>query len=792
MQTRRSSKIPPDPVTVSMEVDATGAAGGTSATANNDDDDDDDDALVSSIDAIARAASSATSESSRLAACSELAARCASSAVEPIEVLTKITSNLQWWDLSNSNNRERSEEVRLERCRALSAALLLLAKRNSSSSPLPPSSSSSPPLPPDLAQRVAQALALSLLDGFYEVVLAACRGARLLAALLVAEAASFSARERALVLDSVASSSSSNSSSSLPLPADLLVETLARATASHRRSAVREAGAHALGSLSPVVTRSSGILQEKGLPALAALAAADPFPKVRAAAVLAAGACLQRKESSSTWLARRAMPVLALALTDGDEGVAAAAAAALSLSATTTATTAAAAATAAENDNNQNEPPLRTTVSMEDAAAAAATAVLLRTTVSMTDAEELEGKESAATAAVDPSFFPFARPRALLFSIRGSLSSNYNSSSPIEETLSWLVKLALEDDNGLADNTVLSLSLVPLPAAAAAAAFFNPSSAAARRSPSLFCLDSDAAAASSARLLWGLVSLCGGDIEGNTRRERYGGRLVRSLLALLRAAAARAPPPMGFGEGEGEEAAAPSAAAAAAAASPHSLLLRSVALAAQAVGAWVPVSAWLGPATATGSGGGGGGGGEACGTSNGGEEEEGEGGGGEFDGDGDLGLRCGLLKMLLFGLEGAASRSRDPGNDRRRLLRAGGEVEAVAAVVVAAVASSSSSSSARSVLSLVSALVSASGPGELRKLDGPRRAELWLAVVASEQDEAEREQRQQQQQQRPPPEEAVSSRLAAACGFASTAALAAEHVPAVLEMICRVREGTRE
>ena len=307
---------------------------------------------------------------------------------------------------------------------------------------------------------------------------------------------------------------------------------------------------------------------------------------------------------------------------------------------------------------------------------------------------------------------------------------------------------------------------------------------------------SSTAAASSARLLWGLVSICGGDIEGNARRERYGGRIVRSLLVLLRAAAATAPPPpLALDEEAGTDGGGAAPLPAASRPSPPSLLLRSVSLASQAVGAWVPIAAWLGPATATGSGGAGAGGiGEsgAVGGGGGGEEDEVEEGL-----EVDLGLRCGLLRALLFGLE-AASKLEEGG--KRRLLRAGGEVEAVAAVAAAAVAASAaSSSSARSVLSLVAALIGASRDGELRKLFVGHRAELWLAVVASEQEleeeekeEAEAEGRRRGGDRRVPRPETVSSRLAAACGFASTASLAAEHAPAVLESIFRVRKRERE
>ena len=435
----------------------------------------------------------------------------------------------------------------------------------------------------------------------------------------------------------------------------------------------------------------------------------------------------------------------------------------------------------------------------------------------MEDAAE-EAEEGSAAADLFPSF-PFARPRALLFSTRGFASSS-SSSPSLEETLPWLAKLVLDDDDGFAENAVLSLSLLPAPPSSALGPF-SPSSPSSsplppcRRGSPLFRLDSDAAAASSARLLWGLVSLCGGDIEGNARRERYGTRIVRSLLALLRAAAAAAPPPLpaAFEEENGA-----TERAALSAASPPSLLLRSVSLAAQAVGAWVPVAFWLGPATEMGgSGGGGGGGGGASGRGESGTSDDGAGGGEEEEGF-DVGLRCGLLKLLLFGLE-AASKHEEGGAaapdekrkeeeesggrrwKKRRLLRAGGEVEAVAAVAVAAVAasaasspSSSWSSPARSVLSLVSALLGASGEGELRRLDAGRRAELWLSVVASEEEEqqeaAEEEGRRggDRRRRRPPPDETVSSRLAAACGFATTAALAAEHAPAVLEIICRVRE----
>ena len=486
--------------------------------------------------------------------------------------------------------------------------------------------------------------------------------------------------------------------------------------------------------------------------------------------------------------------MLALALTDAEESVAAAAAAALALQA--------AVAGGGENDGRV---ALRTAVSMEDAAAAsaAAAAAVPRTTISMEDAEEAGGN------AVDLSSccFPFARPRALLFSIRGGSAPSPSLALPLERTLSWLVKLVLDDDDGLSENAVLSLSLLPPPPNP-----FSSASASRGRSSPLFCLDSDAAAASSARLLWGLISLCGGDIDGNERRERYGARLVSSLLALLRAAAAAAPP---RAVGDADERAAPLLSAAPPP-SPPSLLLRSVSLAAQALGAWVPVAAWLGPATTTttatgGSGGGGAsgrGGGSSTSGGGGGEEEE----EGAFEVEVDLGLRCGLLRLLLFGLaaaskleEGGTSapaeeKGRAEENDggrrwtKRRVLRAGGEVEAVAAVAVAAVASAaaspspSPSSSARSVLSLVSALMGASEEGELRKLDAGRRAELWLAVVASEEEEEGLEDRRRRP---PPPEEekeTVSSRLAAACGFASTAALAAEHAPAVLERICRVRE----
>ena len=649
--------------------------------------------------------------------------------------------------VGDKRNSERSEDVRLARCRALSAALLAKKVEEEEGKARSPSLSAapppSPPLPPDLSQRLARCLALSLHDDFHEVVLAACEGATALSGLLVAEALSFSARERALALDAVASSSSSPSLSPslhLPLPADLLVDALARAAASHRRSAVREAAASALGALAPVASRSSGAIEEKGLPALAVLAASDAFPKVRAVAVAAAGACL-RSQRASPWLARRALPVLALALTDGDESVAAAAAAALSLSTAAAGYGGAGGAGGENNDDDAEDDdsqlPLRTTASMEDA-----------------EAEGALSKGNAA-AAVDLSVFPFARPRALFFPIRGSSSprsssSSSSSSSPsssssqLEETLSWLVKLALDDVNGLADNAVLSLSVLP-PPRPSSSSFSSPYFS---RLRSLFCLDSDAAAASSARLLWGLVSLCGGDIEGNARRERYGGRIVRSLLALLRAAAASTPPAT-FESGYNDEGAAASPSTSP---SSSSLLLRSVALAAQAVGAWVPVAAWLGPAT-TGRG--------TAEAIESGSKRRGSGGGGEGENTSDdveedlddLGLRCGLLRALLFGLEAASKleeggglgaseegkgKEENGGRKKRRLLRAGGEVEAVAAVAVAAVVSPFSSS-ARSVLSLVSALIGASGKGELRKLDLGRRAELWLAVVASEEEEQEEE-----------------------------------------------------
>ena len=228
-----------------MEVDATGAGGATTTTTTANDRDDD----PHLIDAVARAASSAPSESLRLAACSELAARCAP--LDPRRVLDRVTFDLDWWD-----HKERSEDVRLERCRLLSAALLVLTlaekgktddiQRKASAPP----SSSSPPLPLPAADllsgRVARCLALSLRDGFHEVALAACAGAQLFAGLLAAEASRLflSARDRALALDSVAvSSSSSSSSPSLPLPADLLVDALARVAASHRRHAEREAAA---------------------------------------------------------------------------------------------------------------------------------------------------------------------------------------------------------------------------------------------------------------------------------------------------------------------------------------------------------------------------------------------------------------------------------------------------------------------------------------------------------------------------------------------------------------------
>ena len=192
MQTR-SSKAP-DPALVSMEVDATGAGGATTTTTTANDRDDD----PHLIDAVARAASSAPSESLRLAACSELAARCAP--LDPRRVLDRVTFDLDWWD-----HKERSEDVRLERCRLLSAALLVLTlaekgktddiQRKASAPP----SSSSPPLPLPAADllsgRVARCLALSLRDGFHEVALAACEGAQLLSALLVAEAGSLPARE---------------------------------------------------------------------------------------------------------------------------------------------------------------------------------------------------------------------------------------------------------------------------------------------------------------------------------------------------------------------------------------------------------------------------------------------------------------------------------------------------------------------------------------------------------------------------------------------------------------------
>ena len=173
MQTR-SSKAP-DPSLVSMEVDATGAGGATTTTTTANDRDDD----PHLIDAVARAASSAPSESLRLAACSELAARCAP--LDPRRVLDRVTFDLDWWD-----HKERSEDVRLERCRLLSAALLVLTlaekgktddiQRKASAPP----SSSSPPLPLPAADllsgRVARCLALSLRDGFHEVALAACAG----------------------------------------------------------------------------------------------------------------------------------------------------------------------------------------------------------------------------------------------------------------------------------------------------------------------------------------------------------------------------------------------------------------------------------------------------------------------------------------------------------------------------------------------------------------------------------------------------------------------------------------
>ena len=799
-----SSKRPSESALVSMEVDATGAGGATTGTTAADD-------PRLTIDAFALAASSAPSESSRLAACSGLAARWVPS--DPLAVLDRITSSAhsRWWEDRN----ERSEDVRLERCRVVSAALLLLQGKGaengsrkearSAAPPLPPAPG--PPLPslpppPDLSQRAARCLALSLRDDFHEVALAACEGARLLAGLLVAEASSLSARERALALDSVASSAPfpSRPSRPLPLPADLLVGVLARVAASHRRSAVREAGADALGALCPVASRSGGALGGQGggaLAALAALAAADPFPRVRAAAVAAAGAALGSTRAS-TWLARRALPVLALALTDADGGVSATAAAALALALPASAAAAGRGGGGGEGGGGGGEggdrlPPLRTTVSMEDASAATAAAAVLRTTVSMTEAEAEGDAAAVADLSSSAPAFPFARPRALLFPIGGCSASP--SPAPGLETLSWLVKLVLDDDDGFESNAVLSLSLLsprrtsgPLSSSAAACRR-------SRRSP-LFRLDSDAAAASSARLLWGLVSICGGDIEGNARRERYGGRIVRSLLVLLRAAAATAPPPpLALDEEAGTDGGGAAPLPAASRPSPPSLLLRSVSLASQAVGAWVPIAAWLGPATATGSGGAGAGGiGEsgAVGGGGGGEEDEVEEGL-----EVDLGLRCGLLRALLFGLE-AASKLEEGG--KRRLLRAGGEVEAVAAVAAAAVAASAaSSSSARSVLSLVAALIGASRDGELRKLFVGHRAELWLAVVASEQEleeeekeEAEAEGRRRGGDRRVPRPETVSSRLAAACGFASTAALAAEHAPAVLESIFRVRKRERE
>ena len=248
---------------MSMEVDATGAAGGATATATTTATTTDDPRLV--IDTIALTASTAPSESSRLSACSELRYRCASSSSSSLDaslrMLDRITSNLSWWDREG----ERSEDVRLERCRVLSAALEQARKALGSAPPLPAAPPPLPSFPPDLSQRVARCLALSLSDGFHEVALEACEGARLLSeAVLVAEANSLPARERALALDSVASSSFASSSSTPLLAADLLAEAMARAAASHRRSAVREAGARALGSLSPVASRSGGALEEGG------------------------------------------------------------------------------------------------------------------------------------------------------------------------------------------------------------------------------------------------------------------------------------------------------------------------------------------------------------------------------------------------------------------------------------------------------------------------------------------------------------------------------------------------